>query len=59
MMSEDWRFCNTCGGGTIHDEHDVKHGGIPFVCRECGTETITITPTDDDDYLTISEEDDE
>lgn len=36
----EWRFCATCGEETIHDEHDVKYGCIPFVCRECETETI-------------------
>ena len=44
-MSEEWgewKFCETCKKETIHDEHDVKHGYVPFVCRECKTETIVM-----------------
>jgi len=57
-MSEEWiewRLCATCGKETIHDEHNVKYGCIPFVCRECGTETIITGygkgyPVSSDDY---------
>lgn len=47
-MDEEWRFCNTCGGGTIHVEHDVKHGYIPYTCKECGTKTALMGYNDDD-----------
>ena len=36
----EWRLCTTCEKETIHDEHNVKYGCIPFVCRECKTRTI-------------------
>ena len=36
----EWRLCTTCEKETIHDEHNVKYGYIPFVCRECKTRTI-------------------
>ena len=38
----EWRFCATCKEETIHDEHNVKYGCVPFVCRKCKTETIII-----------------
>jgi len=47
-MSEEWRFCHTCGGETTHVEHDVKHGYIPYTCKECGTNTALMGYNEDD-----------
>lgn len=53
-MSEEfceWRLCTACKKETIHDEHDVKHGCVPFVCRECKTETIVMGYNNEEDIL--------